>query len=114
MVYGVGGNFVKMMEWVHAKKLIPFGGIHNQRSFVYIDNLVNLIERCIIHPKAGNQTFLVSDGKDLSTNELFRILCNTLSKRARLLNVPPTLLKLVLLITYKRNIYQRLCQDLKV
>lgn len=116
LVYGngVGGNFEKMMQWVHAKKLIPFGGIFNQRSFVYIDNLVNLIERCIIHPNAGNQTFLVSDGKDLSTNELFRILCNTLSERARLVRVPPILLKLVLLTTNKRNIYQRLCQDLKV
>ena len=109
LIYGNGvkGNFEKMMQWIHAKKLIPFGGIRNQRSFVYIDNLVSLIEQCITHPNAGNQTFLVSDGKDLSTDEVFRILSNTLSEKARILSIPPILLKLVLLSINKRNIYQR-------
>ena len=37
-----------------------------------LDNLVDLIITCIHHPNAANQTFLVSDGDDVSTTDLLR------------------------------------------
>ena len=37
-----------------------------------LSNLVDFIVTCITHPQAANQTFLVSDGQDLSTTELVR------------------------------------------
>ena len=39
----------------------------NKRSFVSLYNLIDLIITSIDNPKAANETFLVSDGKDLST-----------------------------------------------
>ena len=43
-----------------------------------LDNLVDLIVTCLSHPQAANQTFLVSDGHDLSTTELVRGLARYL------------------------------------
>ena len=39
----------------------------NHRSLVGIDNLVDFLICCATHPDAANETFLVSDGVDLST-----------------------------------------------
>src|SRR5450759_3115088 len=69
LVYGPGvkANFLSMMRWQHRGIPLPLGAINNQRSLVALDNLVDLIVTCLHHPKAANQTFLVSDGQDLST-----------------------------------------------
>jgi len=50
---------------------MPFPMTRNKRSFVALENLVDLIVICMESPVAANQTFLVSDGDDLSTRELF-------------------------------------------
>ncbi|WML90397.1 PIN domain-containing protein [Thiothrix lacustris] len=63
----------------------PLGNIHNQRSLVALPNLIDLITTCIDHPAAANQTFLVSDGEDLSTTQLLQRLSHALGKPARLL-----------------------------
>ena len=89
LVYGPGvkANFYNMMSWLYKGIPLPFGSIHNQRSFVALDNLVDLIVTCILHPAAANQTFLVSDGEDLSTTELLRRTAAALGKEPRLLHV---------------------------
>ena len=66
----------------------PLGAINNKRSFVYIGNLVSFISRCIDHPEAANQVFLVSDGVDLSTTELLRGCADAMGVKLRLLPVP--------------------------
>ena len=71
LVYGPGvkANFASMMKWVNKGVPLPLGGINNnKRSLVSVDNLVDLIVTCIEHPKAVNQTFLVSDDDDVSTS----------------------------------------------
>ena len=74
LVYGPGvkANFAAMMRWLQRGVPLPLGAIHNQRSLVALDNLVDLIVTCLAHPAAANQTFLVSDGEDVSTTELLR------------------------------------------
>jgi len=68
LVYGpeVKGNFLSLLSWLNKGIPLPLGAVHNQRSLVGIDNLVDLIITCIAHPAAANQTFLVSDDEDLS------------------------------------------------
>ena len=56
-----------MLGWLRRGIPLPLGAIHNQRSLVGIDNLIDLIVTRIDHPAAANQTFLVSDGEDIST-----------------------------------------------
>lgn len=87
LVYGPGvkANFQSMMTWLSKGVPLPLGAIRNKRSLVNLDNLVDLITTCIDHPAAANQTFLVSDGEDLSTAELLRRMGQALHKPARLL-----------------------------
>ena len=93
---------------------LPFGDIHNKRSFVAIDNLVDLILTCIKHPAAANQVFLVSDGEDLSMTELLNRVSSALDKKARLLPVNQKLLEFCLKLAGKQGIAQRLYGSLQI
>lgn len=116
LVYGPGvkANFLSMMNWLKRGIPLPFGAIHNQRSLVALDNLVDLIITCIGHSAAANQTFLVSDGEDLSTSELLRCMGVALGKPARLLPVSSRLLEIGAALLGKRALSQRLCGSLQV
>ncbi len=116
LVYGAGvkGNFQSMMNWLNKGIPLPLGGIHNQRSLVALPNLIDLIITCINHPAAANQTFLVSDGEDLSTTELLKRLSKILGKKPRLLPVPQKLLETSLNLIGQKAIAQRLCGNLQI
>jgi UDP-glucose 4-epimerase len=116
LVYGPGvkANFLSMMRWLNKGVPLPFGAIYNKRSLVALDNLVDLIVTCIDHPAAANQTFLVSDGEDLSTSELLRRMGVALGKSARLLPVPSGLLAQGARLLGKEALAQRLCGSLQV
>ncbi|WP_415258596.1 UDP-glucose 4-epimerase family protein [Thauera phenylacetica] len=116
LVYGPGvkANFLNMMRWLYKGVPLPLGAIHNKRSLVALDNLVDLIVTCIDHPGAANQTFLVSDGEDLSTTELLRRMSQALCKRPHLLPVPAWMLETAAKVVGKQSIAQRLCGSLQV
>jgi nucleoside-diphosphate-sugar epimerase len=116
LVYGAGvkANFASMLRTVKRGIPLPLGAIHNKRSFVYVDNLVSLILRCIDHPAAANQTFLVSDGHDISTTELLLGCADALGVKARLLPIPQKLVEVCAAILGKRDVAQRLCGNLQV
>ena len=79
-----------------------------------LDNLVDLIVTCLTHPAAANQTFLVSDGEDMSTSQLLRRMGAALGKPARLVPVPVSALKLGAALVRKPELAQRLCGSLQV
>ncbi len=116
LVYGPGvkGNFLSMMRWVEKGIPLPFGRIHNQRSTVALDNLVDLIVACLHHPAAANQTFLVSDGEDLSTTELLRRTAAAMSRPARLIPVPALMLRATARLFGRPELAERLCGSLHV
>ncbi|MGB6056004.1 MAG: SDR family oxidoreductase [Burkholderiaceae bacterium] len=116
LVYGLGvkANFATMMRWLRRGVPLPLGAIHNQRSLVALDNMVDLIVTCLTHPAAVGQIFLVSDGEDISTTELLRRMGHALSRPARLLPVPAGVLKLIGAMAGKQDVAQRLCGSLQV
>lgn len=116
LVYGAGvkANFRSMMNWLSREVPLPLGAIHNQRSLVALENLVDLIVKCIDHPAAANQIFLVSDGEDLSTTQLLQRMGQALDKPARLLAVPLSLLTIGAVLLGKKDVAQRLCGSLQV
>ena len=116
LVYGPGvkANFAAMMRWLRRGVPLPLGAIHNQRSLVALDNLVDLIVTCLSHPAAANQTFLVSDNEDISTTELLRRMGRAMGRPARLIPVPTSWLKLAAAMAGKRLVAQRLCGSLQV
>jgi len=116
LVYGPGvkGNFASMIKLVEKGLPLPFGAIHNQRSLVGIDNLVDLIIRCIDHPAAANHVFLAGDGEDISTTELLRGAGKAMGKPARLIPVPAGLLQLGATLLGRKAMAQRLLGSLQV
>jgi nucleoside-diphosphate-sugar epimerase len=117
LVYGPGvkANFESMMLWLARGVPLPLAAVsENRRSLVALENLVDLIVTCLSHSAAANQTFLVSDGEDLSTAGLLRRIGAALGQPARLFYVPPSLLKLGAQAVNKPGIYQRLCGSLQL
>jgi nucleoside-diphosphate-sugar epimerase len=116
LVYGPNapGNFGRLIRLVHKGIPLPLGAIHNKRSLVALDNLVDLIMTCLSHPAAANQTFLAGDGEDLSTTDLLRRIGNALGKSVRLFPISSSLLKLGASLIGKPGLAQRLCESLQV
>lgn len=116
LVYGPGvkANFQSLMRWLARGVPLPLGSINNWRSLVALDNLVDLVTTCISHPAAANQTFLVSDDEDLSTTQLLQRMGQAIGRPARLIPVPPSLLKVGARLVGKPELAQRLCGSLQV
>lgn len=117
LVYGPGvkGNFASLLRWVARGLPLPLGlATNNRRSLVGLDNLVDLILTCVDHPKAANQTLLVSDGEDLSTADLLSRIGKALNRPARLIPVPVSILIIASRLIGKSSIAQRLLGSLQV
>ncbi len=116
LVYGPNapGNFGSLMRAVQRGWPLPLGAVYNQRSLVALDNLVDFIITCITHLQAANQTFLVSDGQDLSTTELVRGMAQAAGVPSRLLPVPVWALHAGASLLGKGEAVQRLCGNLQV
>jgi nucleoside-diphosphate-sugar epimerase len=116
LVYGPGvkANFAAMMSWVARGVPLPLGAIRNARSMVALDNLVDLLATCLNHPAAAGQTFLVSDGEDVSTTELLRRTANVMGKKVLLVPVSALVLEWGATVLGKREVAQRLCGSLQV
>lgn len=116
LVYGPGvkANFLNMMRWLCRGIPLPLGSIHNRRSLVALDNLVDFICVCLNHPMAANQTFLVSDWEDISTTDLLRRMAHALHVPARLVPVPQGLLEWGAKMLGREDLPQRICASLQV
>lgn len=116
LVYGPGvkANFLAMMRWLRRGIPLPLGAVDNKRSLVGLDNLVDLIATCLRHPAAANQTFLVSDGEDLSTSELLRRMAAAMGRPARLVPVPPAWLEALAALGGRRAVARKLLESLQV
>jgi nucleoside-diphosphate-sugar epimerase len=116
LVYGANapGNFGTLIRAVQRGLPLPLALVNNQRSLVALGNLVDFIITCATHPKAANQTFLVSDGHDLSTPELIRKMANAAGVPSRLWPVPVWALQAGAHLLGKGGAVQRTCGNLEV
>lgn len=116
LVYGpeVKGSFRSILKLLSYGIPLPLGAVENKRSFVNVENLIDLIVRCIQHPAAANRTFLVSDGEDLSTTNLLIRLSNALNKPANLFPCSTALLQIISRLLGQTASTQRLLGNLQV
>jgi nucleoside-diphosphate-sugar epimerase len=116
LVYGFGapGNFAQMTKVLAKGIPLPFASVRNQRSLIYIENLVDALILCSTHPNAAGQTYLVSDGQDISTPDLLRKLSNAMRKPVKLLPCSPTFIRLAGRLFGKLEQVDRLLGSLQV
>ena len=86
LAYGprVKGNFLRLLRLLDTGVPLPFGSLHNCRSYIGVHNLCNLLVSCAFHPAADGSTFHVADGEDVSTPELLRLIAAAMGHRARI------------------------------
>jgi nucleoside-diphosphate-sugar epimerase len=116
LVYGAEarGNFARLIRLVGRGIPLPLGSVRNRRSLLYVGNLVDAIVQSLRHPAAAHETFLLSDGEDVSTPELVRRIARALGRPARLMPVPPALLRFGGALAGRRDDVARLLDDLVV
>lgn len=116
LVYGPGvkANFLRLLCTVARGWPLPLGSIHNRRSLLYLGNFVDAIQLCVEHPAAAGQTFLLDDGRAVSTPELVRAVAHALDRPAHLLAVPVKVLEFAGVLFGKRAAVARLAGSLWV
>jgi nucleoside-diphosphate-sugar epimerase len=117
LIYGAGvkANFASLIRLVQLRIPLPFGLANNNlRSFVALGNLLSFIEKCIQHPRAANQTFLISDNEDVSTATLLKKIARANNRKIYLIPFPIMLFRKFLSAIGRGGIADRLFGNLQV
>jgi nucleoside-diphosphate-sugar epimerase len=116
LVHGAGarGNFRRLVDAVRDGRWLPFGAIHNRRSLIGIDNLVDALDAAIDAPQRIEGVHFVADADGVSTPDLVRAIAHALGTEARLLPVPVPLLRLAGRAAGQADAIARLTSSLEV
>jgi len=116
LVYGPGlkGNFISLLAAIDRGIPLPLAGAHNARSLVYVGNLVDALIACATQPAAVGQTYLVSDGEEVSTALLVDKVAHALGRHSRSFYFPPVLLRAVAALLGRAEQMDRLFGSLRV
>lgn len=116
LVYGPGvkANFKELIKMVQIGVPLPLKGVHNIRSLIYLENLTDVIFTCMVDPKAIGETFMVSDGRDISTPDLIRMIADAMHKKAIMFSAPKFILRALAKISGKERELRRLTGSLYV
>lgn len=116
LIYGPGvkGNFLHLIRVIKTGLPLPFASINNLRSLLYVGNLVDAMILCATHPNAAGKTYLISDGNDISTPGLIKMMAEILGYKVRLINCSTWILKCFSKLVRKENQMNRLLDSLQV
>ncbi|MFM0029612.1 SDR family oxidoreductase [Paraburkholderia madseniana] len=116
LVYGpqVRANFLRLLDAVWRGTPLPLGAIDSRRSMVYVANLANALVHCATDPRAAGQCFHIADATDSTVAEVVCTLARYMDKPARLLSVPPGMLRLAGKLTGRSAQIDRLMGSLRV
>lgn len=84
----VKGNLRRLMRLVDAGMPLPLGAVKNQRSFLALADLCELLSLCVSEPRAGNELLLAANAESISTPDLLRRIALELGRRLRLVPIP--------------------------
>jgi nucleoside-diphosphate-sugar epimerase len=116
LIYGPGvrANFRRLIKLAALGLPLPLRSIDNRRSLVNVWNLADFIETCMLHENAPGETFLISDGEDLSTPDLLQKLSHSMHRPSRLFRFPPQALRRIARLAGLGAEIERLCGSLVV
>jgi nucleoside-diphosphate-sugar epimerase len=114
LVYGPGvrANFLRLLKLADHALFIPIPNTQNRRSLVGVDNLSDLIVQCVCRHEAANQTYMVSDGEDVSTRELVSRLAVALGHEVRFIPIPASLTRIAARLIHREKEASRLLDSL--
>jgi len=114
LVYGPNAkaNFLNLLKLIKSGIPLPLANIQNKRSLIYKGNLTDIIVRCIDSPNVANNTYLVSDGKDVSTPTLIKTIAQAMNRKPIIIPFPVWALKLLGKFTGKSAYIDRLSDSL--
>jgi nucleoside-diphosphate-sugar epimerase len=117
-VYGPGGkgNFPRLVALARlaARVPLPLGGISNQRSMLFVGNLADAIHACAFNDAAANKTYLPTDGRDVSTPELLRVIARVRGDRSLLFSLPLAMLRAPARLVGRSAEISRLTESLRL
>ena len=118
LVYGEGlcakGNVLKLINLVKKCPILPFGGVHNKRAMVSLNNLASLIHRAIENNHKKFDLFLANDSRDRSTGDFIRVLAQLHGRPVFLLPIPSFILKMVFSLLGLKHLSFKLFNSLRV
>ena len=93
LLYGPGhkGNMLRLMRWIARRIPLPLASVANQRSLLFVDNLVAAVALAVTRPDIPSAAYTLAD-VDLSTPALVELIARHLRVRANLFRMPVGLL----------------------
>jgi len=90
VVYGPldRGNLAKLIKAVHSRFFFFFGDGNCLRSMISSRNAAEAAVKAAFEPRAANEVFCVTDGRDYTVNELVDSICRALGTSWRPHHVP--------------------------
>jgi nucleoside-diphosphate-sugar epimerase len=116
LVYGkkVEGNFLSLLKIIYKQIPLPIKNLKYLKAYVGIDNLVDVIIRCVNYPNLSGKTLLVSDGQDISFLDLVKKISKIMNKSLILFPIPNLILKIILKSIGKDEYCEKLFNSSKV
>ena len=110
LIYGprVKANFLNLMKAIDAGLPLPFGSINNQRSYLYVENLIDAIDVILKKNKIKRKTYLISDNEIMSTPQLCLEISKGLFKKSRIFHIRNSLLKFFFKLIGKNDLLDKI------
>jgi len=95
VIYGPGmrANMLRLFQAVERGLPLALGALHQRRSLLFVGNAVAAIEAALNYASREPGLFYVRDGDDVSPSQLVTAIAASLGRPARLVPVPPGLLR---------------------
>jgi nucleoside-diphosphate-sugar epimerase len=110
---GCSGNIPRLTGLIARGFPLPFGGIHNVRSFIAVDDLAELVAK-VLAADAPPDLLLAASPTPISTPSLIRALAEGLNRRVLLLPAPASLVKLAATAAGHAGLWQSFAGDFQV
>jgi UDP-glucose 4-epimerase len=116
VIYGPGakGNIATISRLARSPLPLPFGALSNRRSLLSIDNFISIILFALNNPATIGETYVVGDSEPIAIRDIFIVMREALGRRPGLISIPPKILKRVLMMLNRADIWDRLGGELVI
>ena len=107
-------NFLRLLRWVDKQRPLPFAAIQNKRSLVSVWNLCDFLIHLLSRLSTQKRVWMVSDGEDISTPELMRLIGACMHRRTADISCARQVLRALGRMAGRAAELDRLCGSLVV